>query len=65
MKADFILIGPRDDSSGQVETETFQVLDIAHVPRVGERICYGGRDYDVYEVTWDYDEDTVCIGARF
>ena len=65
MKADFILISPRDGSSGQVETETFQVLGITHVPRVGERICHGGRDYDVYEVTWDYGEDTVCIGARF
>jgi hypothetical protein len=65
MKADFILISPRDGSSGQVETETFQVANITHVPRVGERICHGGRDYDVYEVTWDYEEGTVCIGARF
>ncbi len=65
MKADFILMRPKDCSSGQVDTETFQVANIARVPRVGDRICHGGGDYDVLELTWEYDEDTVCIGARF
>lgn len=65
MKANFILIRPKDGSSGEAETESFQVPSITHVPRVGDRICHGGRDYDVYEVTWDYEADTVCIGARF
>lgn len=64
MEANFILIRPRDGSS-EVEVENLQIASITHVPRVGDRICHGGRDYDIYEVSWDFEEDTVCIGARF
>jgi len=62
MIADFIFMRPRDGSGSEAEVRSSQIPSITHVRHDGER---SGRDYDVYEVTWDYEEDTVCIGARF
>jgi hypothetical protein len=38
MKADFILIRPKDGSRSEAEVQSFQIANITHVPRVGDRI---------------------------
>lgn len=65
MKADFVLIGPRDGSSKEVEVDNVEMENIQHIPQIGEMIFYGGRDYTVFEVTWNFEKDVVFIGARF
>lgn len=65
MIADFIFMRPRDGSGSEVEVRSSQIPSITHVRHDGERICHGSRDSDAYEVTWECEEDTVCVGARF
>lgn len=49
----------------KVTCRSSAVLGAGHIPRIGETICYHGRDYRVSEVTWDFGEDRVFIGRRF
>jgi|GEM_PF-6826973 len=65
MKADFTFMKREDESSEKVTLERIEMEDTVHVPRVGDRIHFGGRDYDVFEVTWDFEKGVVFIAASF
>jgi len=53
------------EPSDGAELERFELEDLKHIPRVGDRLFWGGRDYTVIEVTWDLQGDSVTIGAEF
>jgi hypothetical protein len=56
---------PSTGSNENTELERFELEDLKHIPRVGDRLFWGGRDYTVIEVTWDLQGDSVTIGAEF
>ena len=65
MKASIMLIRHTQAGVEETEMESFDIDNIGHIPRIGEMIDYGGRDYTVFEVTWSFSEDVVCIGAQY
>lgn len=65
MKAKFTFIRPEEAGSDQAEVETFEIANIEHIPRIGETIFHGGRDWRVFEVTWNFETGEVFIGACF
>jgi hypothetical protein len=65
VKAKFTLIRPKEEGSNQAEVETFEIANIEHIPRIGETIFHGGRDWRVFEVTWNFETGEVFIGACF
>lgn len=65
MKANFTFIRHLNKTGENAEVDNFEMENIQHIPRIGEMIFYGGRDYTVFEVTWNFEKDVVFIGARF
>ncbi len=63
MRIEITLVDKADDG-GPPWIGTIELDDMALLPRVGDRIHYEGMDYDVCEVTWDYNTDVVTVGAR-
>jgi hypothetical protein len=56
---------PAAGSNENTELERFELENLKHIPRVGDKLFWDGRDYTVIEVTWDLQGDSVTIGAEF
>ncbi len=65
MKANLTFITHSENKGEDAEVDNFEMENIQHIPRIGEMIFHGGRDYTVFEVTWNFEKDVVFIGARF
>lgn len=66
MRVEVVLIRrPEPGPNDRAESEILELEEMKHIPRAGDRLFWGGRDYTVTEVTWDLQDDIVTIGAEF
>lgn len=56
---------PEQGLRDTTESEIVELDELEHIPRTGDRLLWGGRDYTAIEVSWDLQDNIVTIGAEF
>jgi hypothetical protein len=65
MKANLTFITYSEKEGENAEVVNFEMENIQHIPRIGEMIFHNGRDYTVFELTWNFEKDVVFIWVRW
>lgn len=44
--------------------QRFEITNPVHVPRKGDTICYSDNKFEIVDIIYDYDGDTIFVYCR-